>query len=124
MPTCRDCADNNGICPGTGKPCDPADVIVEMRSAHPPFKTWRELGHMPFEVFGEQFAVTRNTAARLAGSLKWKVTHVATGIAVPRTGSDSQKDAVQEARSMLEFIGEKQFKAALSRAREAIACGQ
>lgn len=122
MPTCRDCADHNGICPGTGKPCDPAHVIVEVRTREHPGKPFRELGYLPFEMFGEQFAVTRNLAGGLSGALKWRVSHVATGTALPRTGSDSQEVAVKNARNELEFIGEKKFKAALAKVREFIAC--
>lgn len=124
MPYCRDCADNDGICPGSGQPCDPANVIVEMRSSEPPFKTWRELGYLPFEMFGEKFAVTRNAASGLVGELKWRVSHVATGVAVPRTGSDSKKYSAKAARDELEFVGEEKFKAALARVRATIAEGK
>jgi hypothetical protein len=122
MPHCLDCADSNGICPGTGQPCDPNDVIVEMRNARPPYRTWRELGHGPFEIHGEQFAVTRNVGA-LDSPLKWRVSHVATGIAIPSTEAESKTAARDAGLGVLSAVGPEKFHAALTLARDMIATG-
>ncbi len=96
-------------------------VKVEMRSAHPPYNTWQEDGYGPFELHGETFAVTRNVGA-LDSPLKWRVSHVATGIAIPRTAAETKEKARAEAITVLGEIGPKKFHAALAKARTLIAC--
>lgn len=96
-------------------------VKVEMRSAYPPYETWQEDGYGPFELHGETFAVTRNVGA-LDSPLKWRVSHVATGIAIPRTAAETKEKAHAEALTVLEEIGPKKFHAALAKARTLIAC--
>lgn len=121
MPHCRDCADHNGICPGSGKPCDPADILVEMRSGREPHKTWRELGHLPFEMHGEKFAVTRNVAA-LNKHQAWRVSHVATGAAIPHSIGATKEEARDAGMKSVVDIGDEKFHAALGRLRNIIAC--
>ena len=96
-------------------------VIVEMRSAHPPYKTWQEEGYGPFVIHGETFAVTRNVGA-FDSPLKWRVSHVATGIAIPHTAAETKVQARDAALNVLGGIGPEKFHAALAKARELIAC--
>jgi hypothetical protein len=94
-----------------------------MRSAHPPYKTWKELGHGPFEIHGEQFAVTRNVGA-LDSPMKWRVSHVATGVAIPQTEGETMEIARDAGVGVLSQVGPEKFHAALARARRLIACGE
>ncbi len=122
MPHCRDCADHNGICPGSGKPCNPADVLVAMRRASPPYDTWPELGHLPFDMHGEQFAVTRVPCA-LDDPRKWRVSHVSTGVAIPSSAHETKEGAKTKGIDALTNAGPEKFKAAIARVKATIAEG-
>lgn len=102
---------------------DPDEVVIEMRSAHPPYKTWREIGHLPFEFYGERFAVTRNVNA-LDSPYKFRVSHIATGIAIPQSDGETKIEAKAAGLAALAKVSEKKFKAALAKARVAIATGE
>lgn len=111
------------LCPNCGeeydlrrKCCPVCTINVEMRSAHPPHKTWSEPGYLPFEMFGERFAVTRHPS-NLDGPEPWRVSHVATGVAIPNTGAKSHTEARDLARLFLGDVGEKKFKDGLARLR-------
>jgi hypothetical protein len=101
--------------------CPACTIMVEMRSKLQPHKTWSEPGYLPFEMHGEQFAVTRNVAA-LDSPIRWRVSHVKTGAAIPSSDGETHAEAKANGIASLTKVGPEKFQQALSRLREHIAC--
>jgi len=118
---CKKCGEEYDMRHGACPVCQPP-VTVKMRSAHYPFNTWDEAGWLPFEMHGEQFAVTRIPCA-LDSPIRWRVSHVATGVALPSTASETQEEAKTKGIDALTNAGPEKFKTALDRVRETIAEG-
>ena len=96
-------------------------VEVQCREKTPPYKTWTTIGYLPFEMYGEQFAVTRNPAAPLAGDLAWRVSHVETGAAVPKSDAETPEEAKERGEKILQEVGKNRFLEALQRIKDLIA---
>lgn len=95
-------------------PCSPLSVFI--LDGNPPYAKTETLGYLPFEVFGEQFAVTRIPLPSLEGEPEWRATHIATGAGVPQTDCVHQRQVPSRTRHILERHGEAKFKAAIAKA--------
>jgi hypothetical protein len=98
-------------------------IMVSVRSARPPYDTWKEEGYDPFEVHGEQFAITRNIGA-LDSPNRWRVSHVNLGCALPNTSAPTKAEAKDAAIAVLNHIGPDKLSEALATARQIISSVQ
>jgi len=76
---------------------------VTCRSAE---HSWTTEGFLPFEIYGEKFAVTENLGF-------WRATHIKTGAAVPCTDCSRKTSVKKAALAVLEKAGEAAFKKAI-----------
>jgi ribosomal protein L37E len=118
---CKKCGEEYDVRHGACPVCEPP-ITVKMRTAHYPFNTWDEAGWLPFEMHGERFAVTRIPCA-LDSPIRWRVSHVGTGVALPDTDSARQEEAKAKAIEVLTKQGAEKLKAALDLARRIIGKG-
>src|SRR4051812_47548790 len=81
-----------------------AELRILTRSMEPPYVVRETIGYLPFEVFGEKFAVTCVWSAEITQDF-WRATHIATGAAVPKTGCELIEDVPAKAREVLETVG-------------------
>lgn len=101
--------------------CPACTVHVECREKTPPYKTWAAVGYLPFEMYGERFAVTRNPAATVANAPAWRVSHVETGTAVPKSDAETPQKAKEYGEKKLQEAGKIRFLEALQRIKDLIA---
>lgn len=101
-------------------PCPACTVVVKLRTAGPPYVELYEMGYLAFEQYGERFAVTR-----IVGGLDrkhiWRVTHVATGTALPGTEALKKKRARANGLAVLAQTSEEKLKAEIERAKAVLA---
>lgn len=93
-----------------------SEIEMNVRSAHPPYDTWPATGHMPFEIHGERFAVTR-IPCTLNDAQQWRVSHVETGAACPRTIGATIEEALANGKATLAEVGPDKLKASLAKVR-------
>lgn len=89
---------------------------MNVRSAFPPYDTWPATGHLPFEMHGERFAVTRIPCA-LTDTHQWRVSHVETGAACPRTNGATMEEALANGKATLAEVGPDRLKASIAKVR-------
>ncbi len=94
----------------------PLEIEMEVRSARPPYETWPATGHLPFEMHGELFAVTRIPCA-LRDEEQWRATHIETGVAVPRTGAATMEEVPEKTKTLLAEVGSEKLKASLAKVK-------
>lgn len=117
--TCSNCGAEYDIRHGD---CPACTVRIQMRSARPPYDTWTDVGHLPFEVHGEKFAVTRISMTMRHSH--WRATHIATGVGVPGSECVEMKDVPAQTKALLKQIGPAKLQDALKRARAHFAKGK
>jgi hypothetical protein len=110
---CKNCAAEYDLRHGD---CPACTIEINVRSAHPPYDTWPATGHLPFEMHGERFAVTRIPCA-LNDAQQWRVSHVETGVALPRTQGSTKEEALANAKAVLAQGGQEKLKASLTQVR-------
>jgi len=110
---CKDCGAEYDIRHGD---CPACTIEMNVRSAHAPYDTWPATGHLPFEMHGERFAVTRIPYA-LNDAQQWRVSHVDTGVALPRTMGATKEEARDAAKAVLAVVGAEKLQAGLATAR-------
>ena len=78
-------------------------------------------GYLPFEKFGERFAVTRSlqTSVLFGDSQSWRVSHIETGIALPGVFERTKLLAQQAGIALLDEKGEAKLKLAIAEGRKA-----
>jgi hypothetical protein len=119
------------MCPSCGteydarmNACPGCAIPIEMRDAKPPFKTWTATGHLPFEMFGEKFAVTELPGLGILRDKPWRATHVETGAGLPGTECNTMREVPEHTKKKLAEVGEEKFRAALQRIKQRIATGK
>jgi len=84
-------------------------IEVTIQGGNPPSFTWKTHGFLPFQCFGERFAVT----PVIGQDGVWHATHIATGVAVPNTKRTTKKAVPNAAKAYLRTVGEAKFNHAL-----------
>ena len=100
--------------------CPACTITLRLRRDFPPYETWEAKGHIPFEVHGENFAVTRINYT-LRATVRWRATHVATGAAVPGTECYFMDEVPARARKVLGLIGREKLQESLAKAAALLA---
>ena len=95
-------------------------IELAVRTADFPYAKWPATGHLPFEVHGERFAVTANPSA-LAAEQEWRVSHVGTGMAVPRAKGATMEQAREKAIAVLTEVGPERLRRAIEDAERMFA---
>lgn len=98
--------------------CPTCTVSVEIRSNLPPYATFPGVGYLAFVVHGERFAVT--LVPGITKSQPFRVSHVATGCAVPNTDACTKELAQQVGREFLESLTPEKLQASLAKVRALI----
>ena len=79
-------------------------------------------GYLPFEKFGERFAVTRSlpSTTLFEHTSSWRVTHIETGIALPGIYENTKLLAQKAGIALLDEKGEVKLKRAIAEVRKAV----
>lgn len=114
--TCKDCGAEYDM---RHDSCPACTVEVNLRSLRPPYETWMAVGYLPFEMYAERFAVTRIPCG--FDDNEWRVSHVRTGAAVPKTDAETKEGALDKAKRVLAEVGAEKFRAAMAKLEALIA---
>lgn len=97
--------------------CPACTIDLNIRSSENPKETFPGTGHLPFEMYGERFAVTQRLAAK-AVDPQWLVTHVETGVAVPNSCAVTKEKARANGIEILTKVGKAQFHYSLAQIKK------